>query len=78
MADTKISALSDGSPAIATDQLIIARAGSNYKLPASSDLGRMELVYRYTVAGTDKARGPTRLTQDRTTGRTATCSRSHG
>ncbi len=57
MADTKISALSDGSPAVSTDELVIARSGSNYKLPVSTVkvIGGMELVYRYTVAGTDKA-----------------------
>ncbi len=59
MADTKISALSDGTPMVgSTDYLAIARSGSNYKLPASqfaAGIGGLELIYRYTVAGTDKA-----------------------
>lgn len=36
MADSKISALTDGSPLVATDDLVIARSGANYKIPASS------------------------------------------
>ncbi len=32
MADTKISALSDGSPLVSTDNLVIARSGANYKV----------------------------------------------
>lgn len=32
MADTKISALASGSPAVGTDEYVIARAGANYKL----------------------------------------------
>ncbi len=57
MADTKISALSDGSPRLTTDEIVIARSGSNFKLPGSSisPIGLTELIYRYTVAGSDKA-----------------------
>lgn len=36
MADTKISALTDGSPLQATDNLVVARAGADYKIPASA------------------------------------------
>ena len=36
MADTKISALGSGSPAVGTDEFIIARAGANYKLTGTN------------------------------------------
>jgi hypothetical protein len=39
MADTKISALPSGAPALATDETIIARAGSNYKLTVANIVG---------------------------------------
>jgi hypothetical protein len=35
MADTKISALTSGAPALATDETIVARSGANYKLTVS-------------------------------------------
>jgi hypothetical protein len=35
MADSKISALSDGSPLASTDMFVIARAGVSYRIPAS-------------------------------------------
>src|SRR5581483_9239381 len=39
MSNKKISDLTDGSPLQSTDELVIARAGSNNKIPASSVLG---------------------------------------
>lgn len=36
MADTKISALSDGSPLQSGDAFVVARSGADYKIPASS------------------------------------------
>lgn len=39
MADTKISALTSGAPAQATDATVIARAGANYKLTVSDIVG---------------------------------------
>ncbi len=36
MADSKITALSDGSPLVDTDELVIARSGSNYKIPGGA------------------------------------------
>ncbi len=52
MADTKISALTDGNGLAAGDQIPIDRAGTNYR---AQPLGVPVLVYRYTVAGSDKA-----------------------
>ena len=39
MADTKISALSDGSPAQSSDQIPVNRSGTNYRVNASSMMG---------------------------------------
>lgn len=39
MADTKISALSSGAPAQATDETVIARGGANYKLTVANIVG---------------------------------------
>ena len=36
LADSKISALTDGSPTVGTDNYVIQRSTSNYKIPASS------------------------------------------
>ena len=36
MADTKISALSSGAPAVGTDEYVIARSGANYKLTGTN------------------------------------------
>lgn len=36
MADTKISALSSGAPAVGTDEFVIARSGANYKLTGTN------------------------------------------
>ena len=39
MADTKISALSSGAPAQATDETVVARSGANYKLTVANIVG---------------------------------------
>ena len=39
MADTKISALPSGAPALATDETVIARSGTNYKLTVANIVG---------------------------------------
>jgi hypothetical protein len=39
MADTKISALTDGSPLASGDQLVIARSGANFNIAASRVAG---------------------------------------
>ncbi len=44
MADSKISALSDGSPLVSSDALVIARSGNNYKIPGNRMPG-LELDY---------------------------------
>ena len=59
MADTKISALTSGAPAQATDATVIARAGANYKLTVSdivgylgfADLGRQWRHGRHDLDG---------------------------
>lgn len=55
MADSKISDLADGSPLIATDELVIARAGASKRVSGLASIGMSQLVYRYTVTGSDKA-----------------------
>ncbi len=55
MADSKISALTDGSPLGVGDELAIARSGSSLRVFAPPRLGANELIYRYTVTGSDKA-----------------------
>ncbi len=45
MADTKISALSSGSPAAVGDEFIIARSGSDYKLTLRQILAARTLDY---------------------------------
>ncbi len=54
MADSKISALTDGSPLVVGDELAIARSGSSLRVFAPPRLGASELIYRYTVTGSDK------------------------
>lgn len=49
MTDSKISALTDGSPLQAADELVIARAGSSLRVA-----GVPVKVYDYVVAGADK------------------------
>lgn len=49
MADTKISALSSGAPAQATDEYVVARSGANYKLTATQllALANVSTVSKY-------------------------------
>jgi hypothetical protein len=53
--DQKISALSDGSPLVGSDQFVIARSGANYRIPASavgaSELDYVELTAAASVTG---------------------------
>ena len=59
MADTKISALSSGAPAVGTDEYVIARSGANYKLTGTnlltlvtSTANSFTAAQTFTVAGT--------------------------
>ncbi len=59
MADTKISALSSGAPAVGTDEYVIARSGANYKLTGTnlltlvtSTANTFTAAQSFTVAGT--------------------------
>ena len=59
MADTKISALSSGAPAVGTDEYVIARSGANYKLTGTnlltlvtSTANSFTAAQSFTVAGT--------------------------
>jgi hypothetical protein len=45
MADQKISALSDGSPVVSTDNLVLARGTANYRL-AAADLAKFMPGYQ--------------------------------
>ncbi len=54
MADTKISDLSAGGNVLSTDQFVVARSGSDYAVLGKA-VSVVELIYRYTVAGSDKA-----------------------
>jgi hypothetical protein len=58
MADTKISALSSGAPAVGTDEYVIARSGANYKLTGTnlltlvtSTANSFSAAQTFTVAG---------------------------
>ena len=58
MADTKISALSSGAPAVGTDEYVIARSGANYKLTGTnlltlvtSTANSFTAAQTFTVAG---------------------------
>jgi hypothetical protein len=55
MTDQKISALSDGSPLVGSDQFVIARSGVNYRIPASavgaSELDYVEITAAVSVTG---------------------------
>ena len=62
MADTKISALSSGAPAVGTDEYVIARSGANYKLTGTnlltlvtSTANSFTAAQTFTVAGTFSA-----------------------
>ena len=52
MADTKISALPSGAPALATDETVIARAGSNYKLTVANIVGYLGTPITIANGGT--------------------------
>ena len=58
MADTKISALASGAPAVGTDEYVIARSGANYKLTGTnlltlvtSTANSFTAAQTFTVAG---------------------------
>jgi hypothetical protein len=62
MADTKISALPSGAPALAGDEYVIARSGANYKLTGTnlltlvtSTANSFTAAQSFTVAGTFSA-----------------------
>jgi hypothetical protein len=52
MADTKISALPSGAPALATDETVIARAGANYKLTVANIVGYLGTPISVANGGT--------------------------
>ncbi len=56
MADSKISALSDGSPIQSADAFAIARSGSSLKLPATSLIPQTYVGYN-TIGGTTETVG---------------------
>ena len=55
MADTKISALSSGAPAQATDETVIARSGANYKLTVANIVGYLGSPITVANGGTGAA-----------------------
>jgi len=55
MADTKISALPSGAPALATDETVIARAGSNYKLTVANIAGYLGSPITVANGGTGQS-----------------------
>lgn len=57
MADQRITDLSPVAALQATDEFVISRAGGNNKILGSvlRPIGANELIYKYTVAGVDKA-----------------------
>jgi hypothetical protein len=52
MADTKISALPSGAPALATDETVIARGGANYKLTVANIAGYLGTPITVANGGT--------------------------
>lgn len=52
MPDSKISALSSGAPALGTDETVIARGGSNYKLTVAQILAYLGLPLTVANGGT--------------------------
>jgi hypothetical protein len=52
MADTKISALPSGAPALATDETVIARGGANYKLTVANIVGYLGTPISVANGGT--------------------------
>ncbi|NBN88336.1 MAG: hypothetical protein EBV32_04520 [Proteobacteria bacterium] len=55
MADTKISALASGAPAQGTDETVIARSGSNYKLTVAQITGYLGTPITVANGGTGAA-----------------------
>jgi len=55
MADTKISALASGAPAQGTDETVIARSGSNYKLTVANIVGYLGAPVTVANGGTGAA-----------------------
>ena len=52
MADTKISALPSGAPALGTDETVIARGGANYKLTVANIAGYLGTPITVANGGT--------------------------
>lgn len=52
MADTKISALASGAPALGTDETVIARGGANYKLTVANIAGYLGTPITVANGGT--------------------------
>lgn len=63
MADTKISDLTNGNPALSGDQIPIARAGANYKITAGS-VSSLALATPLAVTGNSTAGAELRLPED--------------
>lgn len=55
MADTKISALSSGAPAQASDETVIARSGANYKLTVANIVGYLGSPVTVANGGTGQS-----------------------
>ncbi len=66
MADSKISALSDGSPLVSTDALAIARSGTSLKVLGSGlpgyEIGYDQITGNVTVSSATEATGTTIIT----------------
>jgi len=55
MADTKISALASGAPALGTDETVVARSGANYKLTVSDITGYLGSPITVANGGTGQS-----------------------
>jgi len=62
MADTKISALSSGAPAVGTDEYVIARSGANYKLTGTNLLTLVTSTANTFTAAQTLASGNLKMT----------------
>jgi hypothetical protein len=62
MADTKISALSSGAPAQGSDEYVIARSGSNFKLTGTNILALVTSTANTFTAAQTLASGDLKLT----------------
>ena len=62
MADTKISALSSGAPAVGTDEYVIARSGANYKLTGTNLLTLVTSTANSFTAAQTLASGDLKMT----------------